>query len=280
MNIHFFRRAWQYDSCLLPLDDNTFGLILQFRVKLVRIEPTSHFYASGTYGTGNGILHDTDADFHLQSWTDLEWETYKRDFVGTIRNHWDGKFILSPNKPWYRPRLGSALISANIQCGLSIELVETSAQAHQTYRIIHPVETDFRSFADAPNRSGLFTHMDLDSRWISRPTRMGTVIHNVSFLQTTVSHEFGHTMGLNHVNGVGNGDSNYGITLAQRENQMGMGGLLTASHARPWINRLRYSHLINQNHQDTQVHFTGRVADMQLIEYWDDDWQPPAPATT
>jgi hypothetical protein len=278
MNIHLFRKARPWDSCLLPVDDNTFELIFQFRIRLVRIEPTTRFNASGTRGSGDGILHDEGAHFHLNAWTDLEWETYKNDFVTTVRNHWNDKFILDPNKPWYRPRLGSALTRANILCNISIQLVETSAQAHQTYRIIHPRENTFRSFADPEDRSGVFTHLDLEPRWHTRPTRLGSVTHSISFLQTTINHEFGHSLGLDHVNGPGNSDANYGLTLQQRENQMGMGGWLTTRHARPWINRLR-SHLIHQNHYDTTVSFKGRVASVQLIQYWDNDWQP-APART
>jgi hypothetical protein len=276
MNIHLFIKSRKWDSCLLPVDDNLHELILQFRINLARIEPTSVFNAAGTYSTGNGIVHDDTGEiFHLNAWTDVEWENYKREFVNVVRRNWSDKFILDPNKSWYRPRAGSVLTPANIVCSLSIQLVETSAQAHQTYRIIHPRENNFRSFVDEFHRSGVFTHLDLESNWNTRKTKVAGVKHSVSFLQTTVSHEFGHTLGLGHVNGVGNDDYNYGLTLEQRENLMGMGGFLTASHARPWINTLK-SHLIRQNHYDTTVHFKGRVATMQLIEYWDNDWQPPA----
>ncbi|MBE9462737.1 hypothetical protein ACFP1I_09120 [Dyadobacter subterraneus] len=277
MNIHLFIKGRKWDSCLLPIDDNAHELILQFRIHLVRIEPGSRFYTSETQAYGDGIVHDLYGTYRLNAWTNLEWETYKRDFVNVVRRHWSDRFILDPNKPWYRPRAGSALTPANIVCSLSIQLVDTAAQAHQTYRIIHPRKTDFRSYVDENNRSGIFTHLDLESHWNDRDTKIGRVKHSVSFLQTTVNHEFGHTLGLGHVNGAGNNDSNYGLTLEQRENQMGMGGFLTASHAKPWINRLK-SHLVNQNHYDTTVHFKGRVATMQLIEYWDNDWQPPATA--
>ncbi|NIJ51159.1 hypothetical protein [Dyadobacter arcticus] len=278
MQIQIFRSNRNWDSALLPLDDNTFGMILQFRVRLIRVEPTTRFFSSETYATGNGILHDTYGRFQLDAWTDEEWEAYKRRFVQVVQRHWSDKFILDPNRAWYRPRLGAALTSALIQCGLSIQLVETAAQAHQTYRIIHPRNPGFRSYASDTLRSGLFTHADLESHWNGRLTRVGSEQHNIDFLQTTINHEFGHTLGLGHVNGSGNNDRAYGVTLNERENQMGMGGLLTASHARPWINSLRYRHhlLPEGNPREHHVTFTGRVASPQLIEYWDNDWRPAA----
>ncbi len=226
-----------------------------------------------TYATGNGILHDTYGRFNLDRWANTEWEDYKRDFVSVVQRHWSDKFILDPNKPWYPPRRDEARNAATIQCGLSIQLVDSAAQAHQTFRIIHPQETNFRSYVDEPGRTGLFTHLDLESHWNDRQTRIGSETHSVSFLQTTVNHEFGHTLGLEHVNGTGNSDSHYGVTLSERENQMGMGGLLTPRHARPWITRLR-NHLVPQTHYDTTVSFRARVASPQLIEYWDNDWRP------
>jgi hypothetical protein len=277
MQIHFFRSGRRWDSCLLPLDDNTFGFILQFRVRLVRVEPNTRFFSSDTYATGNGRLHDTYGTFHLDAWTNEEWEAYKRRFVEVVQRHWSDKFVLDPDRAWYRPRLGANLTSAVIQCGLSVELVETSARAHQTYRIIHPRETTFRSYVEEHNRSGLFTHQDLESQWGNRLTRIGSENHSVDFLQTTINHEFGHTLGLNHVNGVGNSDRHYGVTLEQRENQMGMGGRLTAAHGRPWIRSLWDRHHLTPERRhlpEDRVVFTARVAAMQLIEYWDNDWRP------
>ncbi|WP_353722894.1 hypothetical protein [Dyadobacter sp. 676] len=279
MHIHLFRNARRWDSCLVPIDDTTFGMILQFKVHLVRVEPTTRFFMADTYATGNGIMHDTYGRFHLESWSDSEWEEYKRKFVTVVQRHWSDKFILDPNKPWYTPRSTTARNTATIQCGLSIQLVDSASQAHQTYRIIHPREHTFRSYVDEDNRTGLFTHNDLESHWNTRLTRVGAEMHSVSFLQTTVNHEFGHTLGLAHVNGAGNSDSNYGVKLSERENQMGMGGLLTPRHAQPWIMRLR-NHLIPQTHYDSGVTFRGRVASPQLIEYWDNDWRPSAAAAS
>ncbi|MCF2490489.1 hypothetical protein [Dyadobacter sp. CY347] len=275
MQLHLFKTARKWDSCLLPIDDNTLGLILQFRVRLVRIEPGSRFFMGSTYALGDGFVMDEGRRFTLASWNNREWEAYQREFVRVVQRHWSDKFVLIPNKPWYSPRPGAPLTAAKINCGLSIELVLSDGNAHQTYRIIHPTQP-FRSFADPEGRSGLFTHTDVEPEWNTSMTRMGRETHSVSFYQIAVNHEFGHTLGLAHVNGVGNSDWNYGVTLEQRENQLGLGSRLTSTHARPWINRLK-SHLIPRTHADSTVHFTGTVDSLQLIEYWDNDWQPPEP---
>jgi hypothetical protein len=86
-------------------------------------------------------------------------------------------------------------------------------------------------------------HRDLSLDWNTRPTRIGRVRHSVSYLQCTILHEFGHTLGLDHVNGPGNSGANYGTTLQQREDLMGMGDHATGREAQPWIRQLRH-HLI------------------------------------
>ena len=194
--------------------------------------------------------------------------------------YWDGKFELTPNRPWYLPRgTQGAPSAARISCSLSLGLVDTAGLANHRYFIIKPQETTFRSFADRPRRLGLFTHRDLTLDWNTRQTRVGRVRHSVSYLQSTILHEFGHTLGLQHVNGAGNNDSNYGVTLEQREDVMGMGDHATARAARPWISQLSH-HLIpaRGNRDDAALRFTARVVSPQLITYWDNDWVPPAAA--
>jgi hypothetical protein len=136
-------------------------------------------------------------------------------------------------------------------------------------------ETNFRSFAWSEHRLGFFTHRDLALDWNTRRTRMGRVRHSVSFLQTTILHEFGHTLGLQHVGGRGNADSNYGLTLDQRNDLMGMGDHATARLAQPWVSQLRH-HLV-PTRAEAPVRFTPRVVGPQLITYWDNDWVPPPP---
>jgi len=277
MQIHMIYNSRDRDSLLMPMDSRTIDLMLQYSIQLVRCEPTTRFNVSGTYCTGNGIVHDEGSRFHLDPWTNAEWTTFRDNFVSVIMRYWDGKFELSPNRPWYLPRgMQGTAASARISCSLSLGLVDTAGLANHRYFIIKPQETSFRSFADAPRRLGLFTHRDLTLDWNTRRTRIGRVRHSVSYLQSTILHEFGHTLGLQHVNGAGNDDANYGVTLEQREDVMGMGDHATARAARPWISQLRH-HLIpaRGNRDDAALRFTARVVSPQLITYWDNDWVPP-----
>lgn len=280
MQIRMIHNSRDRDSLLMPMDARTIDLMLQYSIQLVRVEPTTHFHADRTYSNGHGVLHDPGyGDFHLEAWTDPEWLAFRNAFVGVIMRYWDGKFELTPNRPWYRARLStSAPEAARITCSLSLGLVDTRGHANHTYYIIKPRETTFRSFADRSRRLGLFTHRDLRLESVTERTRLGRgVNHRISYLQNTVLHEFGHTLGLDHVNGSGNNDAAYGITLQQREDIMGMGDHATARAAQPWIRQLRH-HLIpaRGDRDDTALRFTARVVSPQLITYWDNDWVPPA----
>jgi hypothetical protein len=280
MQIRMIHNARDRDSLLMPMDARTIDLMLQYSMQLVRCEPTMHFHVGHTRCTGNGILHDEYGTFHLEPWRDAEWVAFRDNFVRVIMRYWDHKFELTPNRPWYRARQAqTAPEAARITCSLSLGLVDAAGLTNHRYWIIKPRETSFRSFANRSLRHGLFTHRDLSLEWNTERTRIGRVRHSISYLQSTVLHEFGHTLGLDHVNGAGNDDANYGITLEQREDVMGMGDHATARAARPWIAQLRH-HLIPERHNrdDAALRFTARVVSPQLITYWDNDWVPPPAA--
>lgn len=278
MQVRLTHHAHSRDSTLLPITDERLGLILQYKIQLIRCEPTTHFNAAGTYCTGNGILHDEFGRFHLEAWSDAEWTEFRNQFANIVTRHWDDKFELTPNQAWYPARGPANVTAAAVKCHLSLELVNNAAAAHHRYFIIKPRETNFRSFAAADRRLGLFTHRDLALGWNDRRTRVGHERHSVSYLQSTVLHEFGHTLGLGHVNGAGNSDANYGTTLEQRDDMMGMGDHLTARHASPWRTQLRHHLVPGHNRHDAALRFTARVTAPQLITYWDNDWRPAAAA--
>jgi hypothetical protein len=249
--------------------------MLQYSIQLVRCEPTMSFNVAGTWCSGNGILHDSFGQFHLDPWTNAEWIAFRDNFVTVIRRYWDGKFELTPNRAWYQAGGAQGPEPAPISCSLSLGLVDAAAMANHRYFVIKPQETNFRSFASRGRRLGLFTHRDLSHDWRTRRTRVGSDRHSVSFLQSPVLHEFGHTLGLHHVNGRGNSDANYGTTLEQRHDVMGLGDHTGPRAAQPWITQLS-RHLIPQTSEDRQLRFTARVIAPQLITYWDNDWVPPA----
>lgn len=281
MDVRFFHTARRCNSSFLPIRDDHFGLMLQFKIQLIRVEPTTTFnFGGGIHATGNGVLHDNvdgaHATFRLDPWTDAEWNEFRSNFVRVICNFWDGKFRLLPTEPWYTR--GGTRVASEIDCNLSIELVDAPAAAHQRYFIMKPRETTFRSFAEPERRRALLTHRDLSSEYSSRRVRVGSERHEVDFLQCTALHEFGHTLGLDHVAGQSNSDAAYGTTLEARADIMGGGDQRTTRHARPWIRRLE-SHLVRRpGHAEFDVRFRARLLELQLITYWDNDWRPSAPS--
>ena len=264
------------DSLLAPHGVRTFDLTLQHRIQLVRCEPTTHvneFMPSRIFCTGNGVLHDGPRRFHLDRWANDEWLAFRENFVRVIMRYWDRKLELAPNRPWYQPRSAQAAPEpARITCALSLALVDTAAQAHHRYFIVKPRETNFRPFANAQRRLGLFTHRDLAIRpRIGLPT-IGGALHNVCYQQSPVLHEFGHTLGLGHVGGAGNSERAYGTTLTEQQDIMGLGDRLSARAAQPWIAQLRHHLILARG--EPPLSFTARLIALQLITYWDYDWVP------
>jgi hypothetical protein len=72
-------------------------------------------------------------------------------------------------------------------------------------------------------------------------------------------------LGLDHINGPGNDDDAYGITLEERSNEMGEGNEVQIGQAKPWISQMR-RHLI-RSHRDPIVHFKARVIAQQQVSY-------------
>lgn len=61
MEIRTFHNGPDRDSLLTARGARTFDLTLQYRIQLVRCEPTTHFnasVASRIFCTGDGLLHD------------------------------------------------------------------------------------------------------------------------------------------------------------------------------------------------------------------------------
>jgi hypothetical protein len=264
------------DSLLAPRGTRAFDLILQYRLQLVRCEPTTPFNASAAsriFATGDGLLHDGPRRFHLDRWENAEWLAFCEHFIRVILRYWDRTLELVPNRPWYQRRgTQDAPEAARITCGLALRPVDTAAQAHQRFFIIKPRETNFRPFANAQRRVGLFTHRDLAMRRQIWLTPIDGAVHNVLFMQSPVLHEFGHTLGLGHIGGRGSGERAYGATLAEQQDIMGLGNRLSAGAAQPWIAQLR--HHVTPARAEPPLSFTARVIAPQLVSYWDYDWVP------
>jgi hypothetical protein len=274
-------KSKSYDASLMPtMDFLSHFLVLEYRVRLVRCEPATRLQNIDTVRVrGDGILRDGGEVFHLDAWTNAEWNGYVSNFSRIITSYWDDKFELTPNRPWFRASSQHKPAETPVKCYLNVKIVNSAAQAHQTYYIIKPREQTFRSFAWPSRRLGMFTHRDLARSQAIRRTRVGIADrhghrdqHNIAFWQTTVLHEFGHTLGLNHVLGQGNEDWRYGITREQRDDVMGRGEHLSDRAAQPWISQLR-RHLIPEAADRARgvptLGFTSRLIKPQHISYWD-----------
>ncbi|MBL8310308.1 MAG: hypothetical protein JNL19_07795 [Burkholderiales bacterium] len=286
MQVRFFHSARRCNSALLPLSDDRLSLLLQFRIELIRVEPSTTLSLHDGISFSNGVLHDNvdghHVNFPLNPWTDAEWERFRAGFVRVLCDYWDGKFRLTPTEPWYS-RSGARRASV-IDCNLSVELV--SAGAHHRYYIAKPRAAasgeGFRSFADATRRMALLTSNDLGHERTERRVRVttpsGSERHRIATRQCTALHEFGHTLGLDHTNGTGNGASAYGNTFTQWMDIMGGGEMLTARSMQPWIRRLD-RHLRRQSgHADADVRFRASALQPQRVTYVDLDPSPVRPA--
>lgn len=263
------------DSMLYRLDEQRLDLALRYRIHLIRCEPTTRIQLPGvpaTFANGDGKLHDDGgALYNLDAWEDWEWFAFSNGFPRVIKDFWDEKYELTPNRPWFRPLPHQELTAPKVTCSLDIELVNSPGLAHQRYFIIKlkPNEPFFRSFAFASGRLGVFTQNDLSPMTRHRQTRIGhgrrKALHDVTYYQTVLLHEFGHTMGLDHIRGSGNNDDAYGVTLEERSNEMGIGDQVQAGQAKPWISQMR-RHLI-RSPRDPAVHFKARVIAPQQVSY-------------
>lgn len=273
MQFRMIHNGADRDSMLYRLDEQHLDLALRYRIELVRVEPTTRVQVPGdpnTFANGDGQIHDDDGVHKLAKWEEWEWFAFRDNFPKVIKDFWDEKFELTPNRAWFRPSPNQGLTAPKVTCSLDIELV--AGGAHQRYFIINlaPNEQPFRSFAVPTERTGVFTQYDLSPDKFHRKTsiRHGrrTEQHRVTYFQTTILHEFGHTMGLHHVRGQSNKDDAYGITLDERTNMMGFGEQIHASQASPWISQMR-RHLISSA-KDQAVNFKARVIAPQQVSHF------------
>ena len=226
-------------SLFMPMNFQNHFLMLQYEVQLIRCEPTTHFNVAGTYCTGNGVVHDGNDRFHLEPWTDAEWIGFRDNFTGIvallgreIRAHARSGVVsqsrraacrrgghhltICRSKWWTRPRVRT------------IDITSSSRAKRVSAR------SPGRVIGSACSRTAI---LPMTGTRAERALVLGPANrrprHSVSYLQCTVLHEFGHTLGLDHINGPGNDDWNYGVSLDQREDLMGMGDHLTARDAHP-----------------------------------------------
>jgi hypothetical protein len=253
-----------YDSQLgYPDQENKSPFKIVVKVFLKQFNPNEgHTY--------DRVADDSDGRriVKFQKWTDAEWKFVTTTFKKEIEKYlnWPRmKLWLLPTTHrkdrmsqiqllYFRHRhpVVKDAIPA-VQCGLTVQLVQSEKGAHVWWDVIRVKdgEKPFRS-ADINDRHardrGMLTNQDIE-RWARRPSD--------GVPQSTVTHEIGHVLNLDHINqkarACKNGDEDicYGERGTQmRKDWMGGGNQASDKDAGPWLERIPL-HARNLNWQVT-----------------------------
>ena len=281
MEIRMVHNGRDRDSLLMPMDDRTVDLMLQYSIQLIRCEPTTRVTEFRTVGTTPPGT--------------VSCMTGPISFI-SIRGR----------MPSGRPFV---TISFESSCATGTENSSSRQAGHGTRRATRPARLlhrrspaafpsawwmppDRRTSGSSSPRPGRRISArspgpstGLDSSLIATSRSIGTRDGRESAVSGTASASCrlrsctsSGTRSACITSAAGaNADANYGITLDNRNELMGMGDHATARLAQPWISQLQH-HLIPAR-TEAAVRFTARVVAPQLITYWDNDWAPPATAT-
>lgn len=186
------------------------------------------------------------------NWDAGSWRNWVRDLPRVVSREWSDKLWLEPNRSWRTNDRGQRIQSpaANtIRLRLSIDCTVPRRAAHVvilSYRLPNPTTANpspfWRSSMQSPfveshrrcSLRGDDTTGHMDNRDLIRK----------STGQYAAVHEFGHYIGLSHVNAAAvpnatNSTTAYGASTWQQGDMMGYGNRIEPWHAFPWCQRLR-----------------------------------------
>ena len=186
------------------------------------------------------------------NWDAASWRNWRRDLVKVVNEGWSNNLYLVPDNYWMADRRGRLIEGAApalIQLRLQIRCDIPRESAHviiRSYRLPDPTTANPNPFW----RSNMMAPYIRSHRRCS--IRGNEVVGNMdnrdlipkSTGQIAAIHEFGHYIGLSHVNAANarddpNGNIAYGATPYQRADVMGSGTRIEEWHAYPWCQRLR-----------------------------------------
>ena len=186
------------------------------------------------------------------AWDAASWRQWRIDLTREVNTGWSNKLWLQPDSQWRTDRAGDLLDApfiSPIRLRLRIDCSVARAVAHviiRSYRLPDPTAANPRPFA----RSNMMAPYIQSHRDCS--INGNDVIGNMdsrdvvpkSSGQIAAVHEFGHYIGLSHVNAAAvpnapNSRRAYGVGAHQRADIMGAGTRIEEWHAYPWCQRLR-----------------------------------------
>ena len=199
---------------------------------LRRVEPD----ASGLYVSASGDVIDN------VPWTDQEWRQFRHAFWNKTNRYWNNRFWLIPPAHFrdldWPPGLSTH--RPNVKCGIELRVHDRPEHVHLTIDCVHPQPGVFvRSSMGRTSGRGLLDPADVESN-------EQIPVAGEAQSQTTILHEIGHLLGLDHVNtnpstcAAANAQGCYGMTTWQRGDLMGWGERLEPWHAWPWRDRIRH----------------------------------------
>jgi hypothetical protein len=224
----------------------TLTVVLKLAIDWLEPDPNS---ATTVVKDKNGV------EFKLKSWPPAARDEYKKNLKDTVEGAWNDRlFLLLPDPADATVKLPdpdyNAFVSRDpavraknppfVRCALEIQFVE---QVHTYHALIHLARLDapaqrFRQFTKVrpanPNE-GVFSDTGLDL--VSK----GTDSRGDQLYQFPVAHEVGHLLGLDHPNvkdpgcRTGAEDICYGGDWRQQREMMGLGYVVDASAAGPWL---------------------------------------------
>ena len=149
---------------------------------------------------------------------------FAASFPGVVSKAWSYKRALKPD--W----------RGTMQCAVRAKVVDSGEHARIT--LIFP-KAGFRSNIDARTTgqttptTGTFETDDLKSE---KATWGLHTKHEFDFQHIVAAHEFGHMLGIEHIDKAGHkGDDEYGDTWEEANDIMGWGMTVTAHDMKPWI---------------------------------------------
>lgn len=217
-------------------------LAIKIKVYLQR-EPAQRL----TWNSGNQVCSQQTIDWDASSW--LRWKT---DLKRVVEQGWNDQLWLEPSAQWIRTPDGRPIaspVAPSIRLRLSIDCDVPRGAAHVVIR-------SYRLPDENPDQTQPFARSNMHSPYAPAARRCSLrgndVFGNMDSRDTrrkpsgqiTAVHEFGHYIGLSHVNaaavpGATNSPTAYGVGGHQRGDIMGTGSRIEAWHAYPWCRRLR-----------------------------------------